>query len=333
MKFQDLLPAIGGFAAGAISPQTGKAGVATLDMMTNMKDRRRQREMADERMDMSRRSEGRSEQSFEWAKANNLYTAKQREDDEHERAMARNAAAKAMESFKGSAYPEYFNDELMGAETRAQVGQISTKIHNFVSNTPMSQKAADEYAAQLGPGEIAYVTVRAENGQLVRQGLRNPKYPYNQRSTEPGQLGSLEAITDVSDAMTGYENAQITFAGQQKEALDKAHEDIPDATMWGSPEYEGQIAKAGGGPIKVPRSSTATQRGKVRDAEADVQSAIADVHKYFAAYPELRQQIMAALAQTLGDQAAAAPAAAPAAGSGQPGGVVQSLVERYNNQP
>lgn len=299
VTLKDLLPGLIGAGVGAISPKAGKAGVQTLEMADAFGQRRRRQGMEDERMEMSRAAAGRSEEaagragkSFEWGKENFAHQSRVRADMDNEKALAKNAGASIMRGYEeaGTEIPEGLKAGMAGADTRAEVSQFAEKIKKFISDTPMSIEAADKYALTLGPGEVAYANVRTEDGQIVRQALRNPNHP-----TGSGTLSGLGTVTSAADTfMKAQEDAAL--ASQKLGSIESTHrmetlEDLPTGgEMRAMPSTE--VARAGEGAVRAPRYTSPEQRASEANAQLNVQQAFRSLIMKGVPYPEALKQIL-----------------------------------------
>ena len=100
--------------------------------------------------------------------------------------------------------------------------------------------------------------------------------------------------------------------GQEAEERQKRLAEAPTAGEMELME-DNEIARAGGGPVSVPRYSTPEQRSKVSTAAAGVGSAANDLQKWLTIFPQLLSLISGQLPQ-LPQMPHQTPATTPAGG-------------------
>lgn len=311
---KDLLPGIIGLAAGSASPRLGQAGARTLGTVDAIQQRNRRQTLEDERMDMSRASAERAEEASFRADENFAYLERQRQDVSHEQSLAQNAASQILKRHEGIDLPPRYTEALMGARTRAEVGQIGERIHKFVSDTPMNPEAVEKYRLTLKPGEYAYVTERQpDTGTLIRRTIRGEG---EIGTSMKGFMPALNAGQAVQRAGMTLEHSREKYQEEGVSQFAKAREDTlgKDAPIrWDDP----------GAASKLLRSETtldlgAEERG-IEQAQLGLQGAEQD---FSARAMQLPRELLMALIQRLSghmnDGLNLAPQAAPQAAAEQP---------------
>ena len=317
MTLTDLLPGILGLVGGAVSPQAGQAGAATLEMADAFKQRRRRQGIEDEQLERARKNQAMSEEAFQqskdrynWAKEDQVRQTLEQQRVDEERARAVNALGKAKEGLIKEGYTIPVEFENWVPDTEEAVIQATDKIRSYSSETPIDGEAADRLSAELkARGQVRYGNVR-RNGVVGREMMGG--YPQSTRSGLP------EGTTTLFNQRQAIDAAGLS--------LEQATEDVHEKT---SEEFsEGREAAGVDGAIKVGfeegdtaaaaedllRSETVPDTSQewqaVETKQLTLQQAIQDFITTGTLRPEALQLFLQANANSMGQSAGVAPTAA-----------------------
>lgn len=331
MTLMDMLPGILGLVGGAVSPQAGEAGAATLEMADQFKQRHRRQALMDEEAERRKvsderaaRAEERSIRSFQWAEADQLAQDRERQRVDAERTRALNAFGKMKEQLAAEGYAIPAEYAEWTPDTEENVQQAGREIRTLASNTPMSAEDADAWHAKLkAEGRVVYAPVR-RNGIVSKEMLGGYK---QQASTKvpPGATQVMNAIEGYSKSLEELELAESTLGEQGYEQSIEAL-DLP----------EGQTVD----PMTVTKPmqsiTTVAQRAALKKAKIGANAAESNLTTTGMLYPELMQKYLPLLARYLGGSDTQG---LPAAGSAPPSKeknvrpeVVSALVAKHSGR-